>query len=88
MKGLNNVSLLDMKLSKKGKVTSWKNIKNFKFKFGFSSNRENRRNASSPMKNCTFRFNLHFSSILIRTPTFPLKEKAERDHGRSDDNLI
>lgn len=39
------------------------------------------------MKNCTSSFNLHFSSIIIQTPTFPLKEKAETDHGRSDDNL-
>lgn len=87
MKGLNNISLLDIKLPKKSKVTSWKNVENFKFKFGFSSNRENRRNASSPMKNCTASFNLHFSSILIQTPTFPLKEKAKTDHGRSDDSL-
>lgn len=52
------------------------------------SNKDSRRNLSSPRKNFAFRVNSHFGPILMQALTFLLKWKATKDRGRSQENLM
>lgn len=52
------------------------------------SNKDSRRNLSSPRKNFAFRVNSYFGPILIQASTFLLKWKATKDRGRSQENLM